>query len=493
MKLDSGKIFNFLTLLVIVLATVLVVQFSKGWRVNINDGTIVNTGILDVNSTPRGAEIYLNGELRGKTPEVINALVPGNYELELRLEGFTKWQKNVVIKGEQVSKLEAGLFEEDTKLEQVSELAISQLYFNPHGDNAIITSTSEDDSGIWRFQFNKSIFALERDKIKLLELNIEDKYDLSTADYQIIASPDFNKAVLQINEELVRYYIIDLREEVEPVDITEYLVPNSSLIWANNSSTIITVQNNSLLALDLNNLTLSTLSNWSTDVWAINGNKAYFYVENPFDEELSGLYISNLNGSERGLLDVNIDSVIQGIEFNSRYNILVISSDAGTFLYDLKTLETTKVLDESTKLFSKSVNERYFILSSSKNNGDLMTYDFEYSTTSAPFTIGGNVTKVYWSPNELKMFSIENVKGELKVVAYDPDGFNTIELLSVPLSSNDQISRILGFSSSSQDLYLSLFSDTIVEEEDAVESSDETPAEDEVINEVLYKLPLIQD
>jgi len=50
-----------------------------------------------VNSDPKGAEIYVEGNyLNKKTPNKIS-LAPGEYELQLRLDGYTTLSRKVTV------------------------------------------------------------------------------------------------------------------------------------------------------------------------------------------------------------------------------------------------------------------------------------------------------------------------------------------------------------------------------------------------------------
>ncbi len=52
---------------------------------------------LMVHSTPPGAEVFIDGQARGKTPAMVNISCAGGEEVALRLEraGFKKWQTRV--------------------------------------------------------------------------------------------------------------------------------------------------------------------------------------------------------------------------------------------------------------------------------------------------------------------------------------------------------------------------------------------------------------
>lgn len=61
-----------------------------------------------VHSDPAGAEIYLDGQLVGSTPSVIN-IPPGNHQLSIRLSGFPEWLRSLhVLAGSEIN-LQANL------------------------------------------------------------------------------------------------------------------------------------------------------------------------------------------------------------------------------------------------------------------------------------------------------------------------------------------------------------------------------------------------
>ena len=55
-------------------------------------------GSLSVQSSPLGAEIYVDGVMMGKTPKVLNNIIVGTRDVEVRLNGYIPWKKTVSIK-----------------------------------------------------------------------------------------------------------------------------------------------------------------------------------------------------------------------------------------------------------------------------------------------------------------------------------------------------------------------------------------------------------
>ena len=57
------------------------------------------TGSVMITSTPSGAEVYLDNEYHGTTPNTINAVPAGNHFVEVRERGYRTWSQNVTVTG----------------------------------------------------------------------------------------------------------------------------------------------------------------------------------------------------------------------------------------------------------------------------------------------------------------------------------------------------------------------------------------------------------
>lgn len=66
-------------------------------------------GRLHVTTTPDQTEVFLNGTPRGKTPLILDDLLPGKYQLRLEMEGCFAIQETVEVKPDQETKIERTL------------------------------------------------------------------------------------------------------------------------------------------------------------------------------------------------------------------------------------------------------------------------------------------------------------------------------------------------------------------------------------------------
>jgi hypothetical protein len=66
-------------------------------------------GTLRVDSTPSGAEVFLNSSLAGQTPLVIRNLPVGSRAVRISLDGYTVWSRGVRIVADQATAISARL------------------------------------------------------------------------------------------------------------------------------------------------------------------------------------------------------------------------------------------------------------------------------------------------------------------------------------------------------------------------------------------------
>ncbi len=87
---------------------------------------------LTVNSTPQGAEIFLNGKDTGFiTPKTMRNLQSGNYTLTLKLKGFKDFSKNITL-------VKGRTLELSPKLEKAAETVNVTINSSPEGAKILI-------------------------------------------------------------------------------------------------------------------------------------------------------------------------------------------------------------------------------------------------------------------------------------------------------------------------------------------------------------------
>lgn len=74
-----------------------VVLYSIGYRFVPSDETARPVGVLLVDTTPRKADLYVDGEFTGTSPRSVAALNEGGVRVRLEKEGYTTWEKQLEV------------------------------------------------------------------------------------------------------------------------------------------------------------------------------------------------------------------------------------------------------------------------------------------------------------------------------------------------------------------------------------------------------------
>lgn len=83
--------------LVFILLAPAIVLYVRGVDYNFSTNSFVKTGILSVRINPGDAGIYINGQLKRTGSGDIKFLLPGQYQVEIKKDGYQTWQKRLDI------------------------------------------------------------------------------------------------------------------------------------------------------------------------------------------------------------------------------------------------------------------------------------------------------------------------------------------------------------------------------------------------------------
>jgi hypothetical protein len=77
----------------IAIGTLILCVFLSGCMTPLPD----KTGTVKINSSPPGADVYLDKEYHGTTPGTISAVPTGNHSVEIRESGYYAWSQNITV------------------------------------------------------------------------------------------------------------------------------------------------------------------------------------------------------------------------------------------------------------------------------------------------------------------------------------------------------------------------------------------------------------
>lgn len=131
-------------LIFLLVGTVLVVTYGRGYRLGFDGGKpeLSGTGLLVATSNPNGASVFINGHLTTATDSTLN-LSPGDYTVRIVKEGYFPWEKKLKIQKEVVSKAEALLFPTNPKLEGITASGVKNPTLDPSASRIAYAVASE--------------------------------------------------------------------------------------------------------------------------------------------------------------------------------------------------------------------------------------------------------------------------------------------------------------------------------------------------------------
>lgn len=209
---------------------------TSGYRFDFKSKTFVPRGLLVATSEPYGAEIFINGKLKGATNTSI-FLPPNEYNVEIVKEGFTTWKKKLIILKELVTKTDAYLFLTVSDLRPLTFTGAQNPKLSPDGTRLIYSiaydptaTSSAQEAGLWIMDLTGFLFNVTKSPKQI----IQSKETKDFSNYQYSWTPDSRQILIESqNKTVLEQYLIDpnqLNSINSLVNISSTL-PQSISVW----------------------------------------------------------------------------------------------------------------------------------------------------------------------------------------------------------------------------------------------------------------------
>lgn len=384
MKTIHRKILFITFVLAFLIITPLVSLYATGYKLG-NGFNIEKTGILIMDTEPKGAKIYLNDKVQTTflkkiiaqsgnfitTPAKIKNLLPGEYNVRVELPGYWTWQKKLTIKpGESTFAEDINLFKKNTPL-----LLIGGSYDEillPKNKNFLFASNEKE-----AIQFN---------------LSNEDIKSFSTASG---TSLYFDSVLWSPKEEslITRNLIFNTNDWVNPISSALIAGEGTDIKWKNDTS-IYYLNNSNLYLHNLkSDVNESIVNDQKIVTYLPKGNAIYFTSE---DEESTYLNSFEIDTKKiKGIVKlqkgnyefINPENRIINLRDKSTDNLHLI--DPAISLKPLRqTIENVKKthwIDENKLLFA--------------NNFEIWIFDLSSLNASLITRISNKIDEIIWHPS----------------------------------------------------------------------------------------------
>lgn len=155
--------------LMVLVGAYFVIRLAQGYSPDISTRSLRPSGILVATSIPDGAQLYIDGHLKSATNTTIN-LTPGEYEVEIKKDGYSSWKKILTIKKELVAKTDAYLFPTFPNLQSLTFTGAQNPFLSPDGQKVVfaVSQSSVDKDGLWVLDLGDRPLGLPRDPRKII-------------------------------------------------------------------------------------------------------------------------------------------------------------------------------------------------------------------------------------------------------------------------------------------------------------------------------------
>ena len=152
------RIFGSLIIIGIVLTIgIILVIYAQGTRLDKN-GSLVEVGIIQIDSTPNDAEVYVNGKFKAKSDTNIENLKPGNYTIKIQKTHYHTWEKLVEVKEGFVTPLKISLFSSNPSLTALTSEGVFSPKISPDRRFVVFGRQTSDAQGIYVLELGNGQF-----------------------------------------------------------------------------------------------------------------------------------------------------------------------------------------------------------------------------------------------------------------------------------------------------------------------------------------------
>jgi WD40 repeat protein len=328
----------FITLFILFLIIApITVFYSLGWRFDWTTKKIVQTGVFYFKVWPKNAQIYINGEFKKKTDIFfssvnIDNLLPGQYQIEIKKDGYYDWRKTLEIKKKEVTEgRNIVLIPKNPNFNLLAE-QVKDFFFFPDGKKVILKEEENEGWSLKLFDLNKNI-----------KSHLIDETNISKEEVEIIDlkfSPDSKDILLKLGlKENIYYYILET--DSSPAKLTKIdFLDSADQIYFHpaDSRKLFISQKTALNEIDLENREILPPLIEDIVAFSINGDNIYYL------DSSGSFFKTDFSAQKKEKLNIEPFS----LKKETLYEIIISASKIF-----IKENEILYVFDENQKSFKK--------------------------------------------------------------------------------------------------------------------------------------------
>src|SRR3990167_11226797 len=217
----NRTIFSITIAVLVLVVAASAIFWARGFKPDFKKG-VERTGLLVITSTPTGASVFLDGRLTAATDTNIAYLDPKTYKVRIEKEGYSTWEKDVVVVADLATEIKARLFPVAPGIKPLTTAGASNPALSFDGTKIAYAAQGEN-GGLFLLPMSDRPFPF-RQGPRLLVKN-QTNFDFSRA--QFIWGPDSKELIAQFTDDdgkTVANLLVDSDKKDQPLsDITASL------------------------------------------------------------------------------------------------------------------------------------------------------------------------------------------------------------------------------------------------------------------------------
>ena len=295
MEQKIRAILFYLSVILFFILVPVVLLYSFGYKLDINNLKVIKTGLIYIRTIPEGAKVSINGRrINETTPVSMGELMPGAYRLSLELEKYYPWHQIVSVEpGKSTALDDIILFPLRPHLDRINVSDVEDFYiFTADKDYAYCVSK------------NKTVISKARLNPEEKEASlICNQFQLPDNFKDFSLSPDQKKILYSCGNRLDVMYVSSEKPNHQPLKnnnffiITEHNIINA--FWHSDSEHIIVITDKDIKIYELigegknNIITVSNINNKSPKAFYNTAEDALYFTDTeagPDGKPHNGLY-----------------------------------------------------------------------------------------------------------------------------------------------------------------------------------------------------------
>lgn len=269
--------------------------YANGYRVDLFNQSIIQTGVINIESNVNGAQLSLNGKVAGKAPKS-TSLEVGSYDIKVESDSFYPWEKQINILEGKSATFYSWLIKQNPQSTEVWKSSGKLVKNWTADDNSYLITlikNSDNTYNLWRYNSAPALWDFSSNPLNLTQL---------TSDKITVAiSPNKNQILLSLTDKdnKIQYYILGTQNATEFKNLTPLTIDNTkgyTLSWSNDNNYLLLESKNTINAYNIKNGTIVTLLTKKTNtqyVWTTD-DEGYLYVTEPSTASDTNSYSYNL-------------------------------------------------------------------------------------------------------------------------------------------------------------------------------------------------------